>query len=279
MSLSSRQLDAFVATARKRSFTKAADALCITQSALSQRIQQLEAQLGLLFIRSPKRLALTPLAESLLNYCQQKISLEDAFLSQVTNKQQVQGLLRMAAFSTAYRSFILKRLVKLTQQFPDIQLTLIEHELRDLSEALFSGTVDYIISTQPLYKNQVKTIYLGQEVNTLVQKINYYPPPHPIYLDHDNQDETTLFYLSQQYHPPTIYQRHFLDNIHLIIEGVKLGLGQAVLPLDILDSEPDIEEVPGLKAISFPLYLMYYEQLHQTPLQEAFINYLSTEKE
>ena len=40
------QLQSFLAVAEKQSFTAAADALYISQSALSQQIRQLEHQLG-----------------------------------------------------------------------------------------------------------------------------------------------------------------------------------------------------------------------------------------
>ncbi len=42
MQLSARQLEAFLAAAQLRNFTKAASRLHLTQSALSQRIQKLE---------------------------------------------------------------------------------------------------------------------------------------------------------------------------------------------------------------------------------------------
>ncbi|MBL7481245.1 LysR family transcriptional regulator [Legionella bononiensis] len=45
MKLSSQQLEAFAVTARTLNFSKAAQQLHITQSALSQRIQKLEERL------------------------------------------------------------------------------------------------------------------------------------------------------------------------------------------------------------------------------------------
>lgn len=54
-------LRCFEAAGRLGSFTKAADALHLTQSAISQQIRQLEARLGyLLFVRHARGLALTP---------------------------------------------------------------------------------------------------------------------------------------------------------------------------------------------------------------------------
>ena len=60
MSLSSLYLDAFVGVAKAESFSGAAKGLHITQSALSQRIKNLEDELGLtLFLRMTSGVRLT----------------------------------------------------------------------------------------------------------------------------------------------------------------------------------------------------------------------------
>ena len=59
-------LRGFVATAQALSFTRAAKALCLTQSAISRQIQTLEEGLGVsLFVRGPRSLTLTPEGERL----------------------------------------------------------------------------------------------------------------------------------------------------------------------------------------------------------------------
>jgi DNA-binding transcriptional LysR family regulator len=60
MGLQTAQLEAFEEVAKLRNFSKAAKALHITQSALSQRIINLESELEVaLFIRDPSGLRLT----------------------------------------------------------------------------------------------------------------------------------------------------------------------------------------------------------------------------
>ena len=62
-----RQLECFAAVARQRSFTRAADDLYLTQSAVSQQVRRLEAQLGLqLLERSPRGVELTAAGAELL---------------------------------------------------------------------------------------------------------------------------------------------------------------------------------------------------------------------
>src|SRR6267142_963876 len=60
MNITSRQLKAFVLTARHGSFSRAAERLFITQSGMSVLVRELEAQLGFrLFDRTTRRVTLT----------------------------------------------------------------------------------------------------------------------------------------------------------------------------------------------------------------------------
>jgi DNA-binding transcriptional LysR family regulator len=62
-----RRLEYFAAVARHGSFTRAADALWITQSALSQQVRRLESELGVALLRrTPRGAELTPAGEELL---------------------------------------------------------------------------------------------------------------------------------------------------------------------------------------------------------------------
>jgi DNA-binding transcriptional LysR family regulator len=62
-----RRLEYFVAVARHGQFTRAADELWITQSALSQQVRRLEAELGVELLRRTSRgVELTPPGEELL---------------------------------------------------------------------------------------------------------------------------------------------------------------------------------------------------------------------
>ena len=62
-----RRLRYFVAVARHGTFTRAAEELWLTQSALSQQIRRLEAELGVTLLRrTPRGAELTPAGEALL---------------------------------------------------------------------------------------------------------------------------------------------------------------------------------------------------------------------
>jgi|SRR5687767_6739740 len=74
--MSDRRLQVFNAVAKHRSFTKAADALCMTQPAVTFQIQQLEDHFhARLFDRAGGRIALTPAGVIALGYVQDILAL------------------------------------------------------------------------------------------------------------------------------------------------------------------------------------------------------------
>ncbi|VXB65669.1 LysR family transcriptional regulator protein [Luteimonas sp. 9C] len=68
--LNPQWLRTFAAVVSHRSFTRAAEALELTQAAVSQHIQRLEERLGRLLIRRPRQIELTPAGTALLTYWQ-----------------------------------------------------------------------------------------------------------------------------------------------------------------------------------------------------------------
>jgi DNA-binding transcriptional LysR family regulator len=87
-----RQLEHFVATAEERHFTRAAQRLHIVQSGLSASIRALERELDApLFVRSTRRVELTPAGQALLPEARRTLAAAQAATDAVA---AVQGLLR-----------------------------------------------------------------------------------------------------------------------------------------------------------------------------------------
>jgi DNA-binding transcriptional LysR family regulator len=79
-----RLLRAFVAVAEELHFTRAANRLYVAQQALSRDIRRLESQIGArLFVRSTRRVTLTPDGERLLVHARTLLALNDAALKEL----------------------------------------------------------------------------------------------------------------------------------------------------------------------------------------------------
>ncbi|MGZ3769001.1 MAG: LysR family transcriptional regulator [Bdellovibrio sp.] len=279
MSLSSLQLDAFLNVARTGSFSIAANILAVTQSALSQRILNLEQELGsALFVREPSGIRLTELGQNLLRYCQTKESLEMEFLSNAKpNKTKgYSGIARIAGFSTITQSVLVPILGSLIKENPGIHLELMTAEIKDLSNKLITGQTDFIFLYNPLEKQGIENHKIGYEENVLVRPIGK-KYRKDVFLDHDADDSMTFDFFKQQGKTSTKLVRNYLGEMYSILEGVKQGLGQAVVPMHLIKQTKGIEVVPGYKPFRVPVYCCYYSQAYYTDLQKALIECLIKE--
>ena len=121
-SLSLDLLRVFEAAARHLSFTRAAQELAITQSAVSRHVRTLEADFGCrLFERAGRGLRLTEAGRLLLPGLQQGFSALQAACASLRSDE---GALRMKAPSTLTMRWLMARLSRFRLQQPDIEIQL-----------------------------------------------------------------------------------------------------------------------------------------------------------
>jgi DNA-binding transcriptional LysR family regulator len=273
MSLSSIQLDAFVAVAKAQSFSGGAKALHITQSALSQRIQNLESDLGsTLFIRESKGIRLTPLGEQMLRYCLMKDSLENEFLGQIQSQQSrsLAGLIKFGGFSTVVRSVLVPSMAALLSEHSDVQIELITREMRQLPTLLETGQADFILLNKPLNRHGVENIEVGFEEYVMVEPKNGIFREN-VFLDHDSDDSTTADFFNIQDRPVKSWRRSYFDEIYAIIDGVIHGAGRAIIPLHLCKQIDGIKITKGYRAMKIPVFFCYYQQAYYTSLHKKVI--------
>ena len=141
-----QQILGFYHVARLGNFTRAAEATFRTQSALSQQVKALEKELDcLLFERRGKRkLQLTPAGEELLRFSEEILEKRDRLAQSLNSLKGIhKGPLKIAApFTTLYHLFpeILKAYV---EQFPHVQLTILDRSQRKVIELVKRGDIDF----------------------------------------------------------------------------------------------------------------------------------------
>lgn len=280
MSLSSHHLDAFYVTAQLRSFTAAAARLHITQSALSQRISNLESELGhTLFIRERSGPRLTPMGLRLLSFCRQREALENELVGDVKGLEKKAGLsgtVRVAGFSSVMRSVFLPAVAPLIAKNPRLELEFLERKMRELPSILRGGEADFVVLDHPWTKEGVAFEKIGDEENVLIEKLNYDGPD--VYLDYDEYDDITIRYFKQKNRRvPSALKRRFLDDVYAIVQGVELGLGRAVVPRHLFRGNNKVSECAPDVVLKIPVYVHYNEQLFYTELHQAILRCLTVE--
>ena len=119
-------LQAFEATARLGSVSRAAVELSLTQGAISRQLQVLEDQLGVpLFLRSKKRLILTEAGAGYLHDVRGGLAVLGDATEALVSKQGRGGVLRLATLPTFGAKWLVPRLPRFCESHPHITLDLI----------------------------------------------------------------------------------------------------------------------------------------------------------
>lgn len=139
----------FHRVAHDGNLTRAAQAMNLSQSALSAQISTLEARLGHpLFERISRQLVLTEVGKIVLDYADRIFSTGQELISTLERSNPKLPPLRVGALSTLSRNFQLNFL-KPVFKTPDIELILKSGSARVLYEALKALALDVILTTEP----------------------------------------------------------------------------------------------------------------------------------
>jgi DNA-binding transcriptional LysR family regulator len=142
-----RRLLTFREVAERRSFSRAAEALSLTQPAVSQQVRALERQLGAdLLERRPGGLALTEAGEVLLehaNALSQRLRLADAQVGELAAGARAR--LRVGAFPSALASVVPDAIGALGASDPDVVVEAREGLMADLAASVLGGDLHVAI--------------------------------------------------------------------------------------------------------------------------------------
>lgn len=143
-------LQAFEATARLGSVSRAAAELSLTQGAVSRQLQALESQLGVqLFLRAKKRLLLTEAGAGYLHDVRGGLTALGDATQALLSRQGRGGTLRLATLPTFGAKWLVPRLPRFYENHPHINLELItrlapfDFSIEQLDGAIHFGGRDW----------------------------------------------------------------------------------------------------------------------------------------
>lgn len=141
-------LQAFRAVVQTGSFRRAADAVQITQSALSRRIEKLESALGVkLFERTTRSVSLTNVGRAFLPQVERLLDdLDLALLSIGDGGGLRSGTLTIACVPSAAYYFMPHAIRLFHARFPKIKVRLMDVSANEVSAAVASGDADFGVS-------------------------------------------------------------------------------------------------------------------------------------
>src|SRR5947208_5248323 len=142
-------LRAFLMVAERRSFTRAAEALFLSQPAVTQQIQSLEREVGeRLFERQGRRVTLTPAGEAFYPFVSRALALLDEGQAAVGEvRAGVTGRVTMAAGPTTTIFTLPPVLTTFREDCPRVQLLVQTGTSREVTERVADGRADVGIVT------------------------------------------------------------------------------------------------------------------------------------
>jgi DNA-binding transcriptional LysR family regulator len=157
------QLRAFVAVGECLSFSRAAEQLGVSPSALSQMLRSFEERIGVrLLNRTTRSVALTDAGENLLRRVRPAVSeLGDAVGQVRRYRERPAGVVRIHAFRSAARTYVEPILAALAEAYPDVVLNLtLDDEVVDV----VAGGFDVAIRIGEVIEKDMVVAPLGKEL-------------------------------------------------------------------------------------------------------------------
>jgi len=149
-----QQLVYFLAVARTRHFTRAAEATHVAQPSLSKQIHCLERELGSeLFHRARGNVTLTPAGEVLVPFAKRILADVETARLQVHELAELRrGRLRLGATPSLCTGPFAHALALFHGRYPGIELIIDESGSRDLVRQLAEGALDLALITSPVHR-------------------------------------------------------------------------------------------------------------------------------
>lgn len=236
----------FYHVATTLSFSEASKQLFISQSAVSQSIKVLEKKLGIsLFIRSTKRVQLTPEGETLLRHVEPAVNLIGRGEAQILEAGPMGGgQLRIGASDTICRYFLVPYLKQFHKAWPNVHIKVTNQTSIQCVDLLESGQVDLIVTNFPNARlsSQLNILPIHSFRDVFIASSEYYPEladgsiPLKALLDYPilmlDRKSTTSEFLHN------LFQQHQLDLVpeielgsnDLLLDLATIGLGIAFVP-------------------------------------------------
>lgn len=232
--MDSNLLKVFVAVANNKSISLGAQELGFAQSNVTSRIKQLEKSIGLsLFHRVPKGVILTTEGEKLYKHAIEIVKrVESAVLDMQNLDQQKKLIVGSTDCNAAVR--ISPFLMKLHEDFPNMQLELLTGTTRDMMKMILDYKVDIaFVSGEPKHDDLIVLQKYEEEIAILEPKDRKCQNVVLSFKEGCAYDEFLKNYYVQK--GEIIEKSLAFGSLETILACVKSGMGKTLLPTNLVE--------------------------------------------
>lgn len=273
------------------SFSEASKKLYISQSAVSQSIKVLEKKLNQpLFIRSTKRVQLTPEGEILLRHIEPAMNLIKRGESQILESNTLGGgQLRIGASDTICRYFLVPYLNRFHREYPNVHIKVTNQTSIKCVDLLESGTVDLIFTNYPNSRlgHGCHIQYIKEFKDCFIASRKYYGElenrlmsfkellDYPILMLGRNSTTSEFVHSMFQQHQLDLVPEIELSSNDLLLDLASIGLGIAFVP-DFCVSQKEGDLFPIRLSTDLPprqLAIVHNDRIPVSNAAKQFMSY------
>lgn len=249
MTIETSHLQTLVAVAKTGSFSKAAESLHVTQSAISQNVKNLETKVGVkIFTRNGKKVVLTSEGEQLFQTAREYLNKLDKTVHDIQElKDSLKGTIKIGTLTGLGKSWLSSRVIDFASKYEEINLETCYDHTEELVDAFLNNELDCVIVAEHNVPPGAEKFHIFNEYLTLVM------PDNKKFLIEDDVDLETLseiptilfdhadalFSLWCKTNlgavPKKIKKKLVINSHGDMLQAVKQGLGIAVMPTHVLD--------------------------------------------
>ncbi len=270
-------LRAFAAVAQQGSFTLAAQALHLTQPAISKSVRELEQLLETVLLeRRPRQVRLTEAGAALLEHARAIFALEQAALEDLRARRGLQkGRLALGASTTIAAYWLPTYLARFAARHPGIALSLSSGNTARIAQQVLDGQVEVALVEGIVQEAGLACLPWHDEPLTLIAppglEVDTENLPGQVWVMREQGSGTAQVvedFLRRQGWPAV--RRITVGSNTAIVRMVQSGAGVALVPrimVESLSAQGALKEValPG-GAVTRPLFWL---RLHDRPASAA----------
>lgn len=167
------KLDTLLMVCEKNNFTRAAEALSLTQPAVSHHISALESELNVkIFHRAKGDLKLTPEGEIVLRYAKRIKALYEKMQGRLADAEKQMTRIRVGITHTAESSLTAEVLAKYASLNSGLSITIITDTINNLYDMLSCYEVDLAIVEGPVRESGFNNLLLDTDYLVCVMSNN-----------------------------------------------------------------------------------------------------------
>lgn len=285
--MNTEELKTFICLCKVKNFTLAAEQMYIAQSTVTNRIVELEKDVGKkLFDRASKKVVLTEEGRIFLKYAERILELQNTSIAEMNAASAYRQKIAVGSVNAIYETYVKPILDRCLLDANDVAVKMVIGHSMNLIQQLQDNVLDMVFSSIPLrragfecveYDVDRLALVIGKGYNTHKEGVREEDLKNMPYLMCDFLSEIGEF-VSSLFPADHVFKLE-MDNSSKLLPYLTEGLGYSFIPYKMVKDKIEagiLEEVPliGFKSLKVSTYLIYRQNYDPS----SFLKYAKEEK-